>query len=341
MRRILHIDMDAFYAAVEERRRSHLVGKPVVVGGRGDPSKRGVVATANYEARKYGIHSAMPLQTAHRLCPDAVFLPVDFAEYSRISAIIKSILRTYSPVMQDVGIDEAYLDISRNPLPSNEIARRIKSDIRKATSLTCSIGIGPNKLVAKIASDLNKPDGLTIVLQQEVERLLGPLPVRKLHGVGPKTEARLGDLGIQTVAQLRELALSELVDRFGASYGNYLFQASRGIDDRPLVTSWKRKSIGRERTFQKDLRDWQEIARNLAGLTKKVFHDMNSRGLKGRTVTLKIRFSDFTTITRSRTRVEPLESLERIRAAAFENLGRVDLAGKRVRLIGVRIEGLE
>jgi DNA polymerase-4 len=341
MRRILHIDMDAFYAAVEERRLPHLSGKPVVVGGSGDPTQRGVVATANYESRKYGIHSAMPLQTAHRLCPHAVFLPVDYAEYSRISKIIKTILKTYSPVMQDVGIDEAYLDITESHLPSDEIAGRIKADIRKATSLTCSIGIAPNKLVAKIASDLDKPDGLTIVAEQDVEGVLGPLPVRKLHGVGPKTEARLLGLGVETVGQLRALPRNDLIACFGASHGVYLFEASRGIDPRPLVTSWKRKSIGRERTFQRDLHDWQDVARNLAGLSKKVVQDMNSRGLKGRTVGIKIRFSDFTTLTRSHTLPKSLDSLEEIRRAAFENLSRIELKGKRVRLIGVRVEGLE
>jgi len=341
MRRILHIDMDAFYAAVEERRRPHLTGKPLVIGGTGDPFKRGVVSTANYEARRYGIHSAMPLKTAHRLCPHAVFLPVDYGEYSRVSKIIKSILRTYSPVMQDVGIDEAYLDITESPLASDVIALRIKGDIRKATSLTCSIGIAPNKLVAKIASDLDKPNGLTIVAQEDVHNVLGPLPVRRLHGVGPKTEARLLERGIETVAQLRAVPQDELVARFGTSYGTYLFEASRGVDERPLVTSWTRKSISRERTFQRDLQDWQDIARNLAGLTKKVVQDLTSQGLKARTVTLKIRYSDFTTLTRGHTLPAALNSMEGIRAAAFENLRRVDLRGKRVRLIGIRLEGLE
>jgi DNA polymerase-4 len=242
--------------------------------------------------------------------------------------------------MQDVGIDEAYLDITESPLPSDGIARRIKADIRKATSLTCSIGIAPNKLVAKIASDLDKPDGLTIVKTQDVEHVLGPLPVRKLHGVGPKTEARLLEMGVETVSRLRAVPRDRLVAIFGTSHGTYLFQASRGIDDRPLVTTWKRKSISRERTFEKDIQNWQDIARNLAALSKRVVQDMTSRGLKARTVGIKIRYSDFTTLTRVHTLPEALDSLETIRRAAFENLGRVDLKGKKVRLIGVRLEGL-
>src|SRR5512134_644582 len=188
MRRVLHMDMDAFFASVEVLRRPELRGKPLVIGGSGDPTKRGVVSTASYEARTYGIHSAMPLMKAQKLCPHAVFLPVDYHEYSRVSHIIKEILHEFSPVMEDVGIDEAFLDISESAKSSEHIAHEIKERIKGATGLTCSIGIAPNKLLAKIASDMQKPDGLTILAEKDLEARIWPLPVRKLWGVGPKTE---------------------------------------------------------------------------------------------------------------------------------------------------------
>jgi DNA polymerase-4 len=340
MRRILHMDMDAFFAAVEEGRRPELKGKPLVIGGSGDPTKRGVVSTANYEARKYGIHSAMPLRTAHRLCPHAVFLPVDYGEYSRVSRTIKEALREFSPVMEDVGIDEAFIDISESPVAPKEIAARIKERIRERTGLTCSIGIGPNKLVAKIASDMRKPDGLTVIGEGEVGEALRALPVRKLWGVGPKTEGRLLEMGIRTAGELSALPMEELVGHFGKSYGRYLHEASRGVDSSPLVTEWKAKSASRETTFERDTADWDVISRTLAGLAREVASDLRERGLAGRTVTVKIRFSDFKTQTRARTLKEPVDSLEAIRKTAFEALGRLDLRGRKVRLIGVRVGGL-
>jgi DNA polymerase-4 len=341
MRRILHVDMDAFFANVEQRRHPELRGRPVVVGGGGDPTKRGVVSTASYEAREYGIHSAMPLRTAHRLCPHAVFLPVDYEEYARVSRKIKDILRGFSPVMEDVGIDEAFLDISEAGGEPEEMAGKIKEAIFRATSLTCSIGIAPNKLVAKIASDLQKPDGLTVIREEDVLKALGPLPVRKLWGVGPRTEASLKGLGITTVGGLRALALDELVAHFGRSYGHYLFGASRGIDESPLVTEWKPKSTSREVTFERDTEDWQKLARTLAGLAKEVAKDMKERGLRGRTVTVKIRYGDFSTRTRALTLPGAVDSEEAIRKAAFEALSRFGLEGRKVRLVGVRVGKFE
>lgn len=252
MRRILHIDMDAFFAAVEEKRHSELKGKPVVIGGSGDPTQRGVVSTASYEARKYGIHSAMPLRTAYKLCPEAIFLPVDYEEYSRVSKIIKNILKEISPVMEDVGIDEAFLDISEIDRPSEEIAQEIKNRIREETGLTCSIGVASNKLLAKIASDMQKPDGLTIIKEEDIEGRIWPLPVRKLWGVGPKTEESLKKIGIHTIGELASMPLDRLVENFGESYGNYLYEASKGRDESPLVTHWEPKSVSRETTFQTD-----------------------------------------------------------------------------------------
>jgi DNA polymerase-4 len=332
--------MDAFFSAVEQKRHPELVGKAVVVGGEGDPTKRGVVSTASYEARRFGIHSAMPLRTAYKLCPEAVFLPVDYEEYSRASEEVKAILREFSPIIEDVGIDEAFLDISSIDRPSEEIAREIKKRIKDETDLTCSIGIAPNKLLAKIASDMQKPDGLTIIMEDDIQSRIWPLSVRKLWGVGPKTEAYLKEMGIQTVGDLASLSLDRLIEEFGQSYGSYLYEASRGIDESPLVTHWEPKSISRETTFQRDVDNWQVIAKTLAELTKEVVINMKEEGYQGRTVTLKIRFNDFKTYTRAKTLSRHTDSEEEIRKAAFDCLGRLELK-KKVRLIGVRISHLQ
>ncbi len=332
--------MDAFFAAVEQKRRPELAGMPVVIGGSGDPGQRGVVSTASYEARKFGIHSAMPLRTAYRLCPDAVFLPVDYEEYSRVSRQVKEVLREFSPVMEDVGIDEAFIDITDVDRTPEEISADIQKKIREQTGLTCSIGIGPNKLLAKIASDMRKPDGITIISADNVEKRIWPLSARKLWGVGPKTEAYLDTLGIKTIGQLAAEPLERLVGLFGESYGTYLFKASRGEDDSPLVTHWAPKSVSRETTFQKDTDTWQEIARNLADLTRDVVNDMRKTGLRSRNVTVKVRFDDFRTQTRATTLPDFTDSLEEIRRAAFQCLGRFELKRK-VRLIGVRVGRLE
>ena len=293
--------MDAFFAAVEQKRRPDLKGRPVVIGGSGDPTRRGVVSTANYEARKYGIHSAMPLKTAYKLCPSAVFLPVDMDEYAHVSEVFKNVLRQFSPVMEDVGIDEAFLDLSDSERSSEETAREIKNGIMKATGLTCSIGIAPNKLLAKMASEMQKPDGVTVITEMDIESRIWPLPVRKLWGVGPKTEAHLKELSIHTIGDIAAMPLEKLIELFGKSYGNYLYEASRGIDDSPLVTHWEPKSISRETTFQNDTDHWQTIARNLADLTRDTVTELREREYKCRNVTVKIRFSDFKTHTRATT----------------------------------------
>jgi len=336
MRRVLHVDMDAFFAAVEEKRRPELRGRPLVIGGSGDPTKRGVVSTASYEARKYSIHSAMPLKTAYKLCPHAVFLPVDYEEYARVSSDIKGILRGISPMMEDVGIDEAFLDISEIQKSSELVAGEIKDIIKSRTGLTCSIGIAPNKLLAKIASDLQKPDGLTVLSHEDVEERIWPLPVRKLWGVGPKTEGYLKGMAILTIGDLAKTPFDTLVGHFGPSYGKYLHQASHGIDDTPLTTHWEPKSVSREITFQKDLDRWQAIAKALAELAADVVDDIKARGYKGKNVTVKIRFSDFQTQTRACTLKEPTDILEVIRKMTFLCLGKFDLK-KKVRLVGVRV----
>ncbi len=334
------MDMDAFFAAVEQKRHPELKDKPVVIGGSGDPTKRGVVSTANYEARKYGIHSAMPLMTAYKLCPHAVFLPVDYDEYVRVSGIFKNVLHQFSPVMEDVGIDEAFLDISDIDKGSEQIAQEIKEQIFRVTGLTCSIGIASNKLLAKIASDMQKPDGLTIIAESDIENGIWKLPVRKLWGVGPKTEAYLKDMSIDTIGELAAVPLEKLLEEFGKSYGHYLYEASRGIDDSPLVTHWEPKSISRETTFQTDTDNWQTIAKNLAELTKETVTELREREYLCKNVTVKIRFNDFKTHTRATTLKEPIENLELIRKAAFYCLGNFDLKKKKVRLVGVRLAGL-
>lgn len=333
------MDMDAFFAAVEVRRRPELRGKPLVIGGSGDPTKRGVVSTASYEARTCGIHSAMPLMKAYKLCPHAVFLPVDYREYSRVSHIIKDIFHEFSAVMEDVGIDEAFLDISASEKSSEQIAAEIKERINAVTGLSCSIGIAPNKLLAKIASDMQKPDGLTIITETDIESRIWPLPVRKLWGVGPKTEGYLKQLDIQTIGELAAASQNQLIEQFGNSYGQYLYEASRGMDDSPLVTHWEPKSFSRETTFQADTDNWQTIARSLADLVKEVVDDLREKGYKSRNVTVKIRFSDFQTQTRTKTLPEPADDRETVRRAAFACLARFELK-KKVRLVGVRAGGL-
>jgi DNA polymerase-4 len=334
------MDMDAFFAAVEEQRNPSLAGKPVVIGGAGDPAMRGVVSTANYEARKYGVHSAMPLRTAYKLCPEAIFLPVDYEVYCAASGRFKSVLKSITPLMEDVGIDEAFLDITALSESPEDIAARIKNGVKDQTGLTCSIGIAANKLLAKIASDMEKPDGLTILATADIESRLWPLPVRKLYGVGPKTESALKSIGIGTIGALAAIPLDDLYRFFGKAYGHYLYEASRGIDDSPLVTHWEPKSVSRERTFQTDVSNWQIIAKVLADLTREVVTDLKAQRFHMRTVTVKIRFSDFETVTRSLTVAELTDSEEEIRRAAFACLKRVDLT-RRVRLIGVRAGHLE
>jgi len=332
--------MDAFFAAVEEKRNPDLKGKPVIIGGMGDPSKRGVVSTANYEARKYGIHSAMPLRTAHKLCPQAVFLPVDYETYKAASRLFKTVLLNITSIMEDVGIDEAYLDISDEPDTNIAVGDKIKADIFEKTGLTCSIGIAPNKLLAKIASEMQKPNGLTILTGDDIESRLWPMPIRKLYGIGPKTEEHLKKLGIQTIGQLAALSVDILVQRFGPAYGHYLYEAARGIDESLLVTHWEPKSFSRETTFQTDVKDWQTIARTIAELTKEVVSDLTRKGYGARTITLKIRYGDFRTVTRACSCHEIVRKEDEIRRLAFSCLKRVELTGKKIRLVGVRVGNL-
>jgi DNA polymerase-4 len=343
-RAIIHLDMDAFFAAVEELRNPELRGRPVVVGGDGNPRHRGVVSTCNYEARKFGIHSAMPLITAFRLCPEAVFLAVDMAFYEKFSHRIMAILREYTPLVEPLGLDEAFLDVSPSsasgtPMMAVEIAQEMKKRIMAETGLSASVGVAPNKLLAKITSGINKPDGLTIVEETEIEEFLEPLPVRTLWGVGPKTDARLAGYGIRTVGELRRRPLPDLQEHFGKAWGQMLYDHSRGIDESPVVTHWEPKSISRDVTFQWDVKKPEIIEATVTELTRDLVGNLTTSGYVTRTLTLKIRYHDFTTFTRSTTATAPLQTESEILPLALALINRFDWT-KKVRLVGVRVSNL-
>ncbi len=334
-RRILHCDMDCFYAAVHMRDDPALLGRPVVVGG--DPEGRGVVAAASYEARRFGIHSAMPAARARRLCPAAVFLRPDFPRYRRESERIFSIYREFTAEVQTVSLDEAYLDVTDRLEPygsATAIAREIRRRVRGERGLTVSVGVGPNKLVAKVASDHDKPDGLTVVPPERVPGFLAPLPVRALHGVGPSTERALASMGVRTVAELREVALDALVARFHA-HGRTLYDFARGVDGRPVHVEQKRRSLGSERTYAADLTSLAAMDAELERLAGEVAAGLVTRDLTACTVTVKVRFGDFTTVTRSRTFRIPTQQAVAIGAKARELLRLTEAGGRRVRLLGV------
>ncbi len=339
-RRILHCDMDCFYAAVHMRDDPSLRGRPVAIGGR--PEARGVVAAASYEARAYGIHSAMPSARAVRLCAELVFIPPDFRRYGRESEQIFAIYRQYTPLVQAVSIDEAYLDVTDHLGPAGSataIAREIRRRVREERGLTVSVGVGPNRLVAKIASDFQKPDGLTVVPPGKVLDFLAPLPVRRLHGVGPATERALADLGVKTVEELRRLDRAALVARFGR-HGEMLHDHARGIDDRPVVVERERKSLSSETTYPADLRGLAAVEPEVGKLAAEVAEGLKKRGLAGCTITLKLRYGDFTTITRSRTLDLPTCDPEAVAACARDLLAKTDAATRPVRLLGVGASNL-
>ena len=331
--------MDAFYASVELLSRPDLRGRPVAIGGRGDPTRRGVVTTATYEARAFGIHSGMPLSIAARKCPDCVFLPVDFERYRMVSRQFKAAIAQVTDAIEDRGIDEVYLDLTPLEAQSRELALTLQKHVFDATGLSCSIGIAPNKLIAKIASDLDKPRGITLIGRDDISGRIWPLPARKIPGVGPKADARLTELGISTIGQLAACDPAWLCEQFSPRYGQWLHRAAHGQDDRPLDLNPEPRSRSRETTFQNDLhpvRDWQVLAQTIAALSKQVGEDLKKRGYRGRTVGIKLRFSDFQTVTRDRTVDTPLDEGSSIRRLAFECLGRIALE-RPVRLVGVRV----
>ncbi len=337
---ILHVDMDAFFASVEILRHPELRSKPVVIGGNGDPLQRGVVSTASYEARRYGIHSGMPLRRAYHACPHAIFLPVDYKAYVKVSKSIKEILHQYTSHLEELGLDEAFLDISGTQKSARDIAISIKQRVMEETGLSCSVGIGPNKLLAKIASDLEKPDGLTILRHSDVPTRLWPLPVRKIWGVGPKTEAALARLGVHTIGELASLAKPVLIQRFGQSHGRYLYDAARGDDTSPVISHRRRKSISRETTFQQDAIDPILLYTTLDKLTHSVVGRLRQYHYQTSGVVVKLRFADFETLTRSQHLEFSSDDFTEIQTAAHCCFERVAIT-KPVRLIGVRLVRLQ
>lgn len=340
VRRILHCDMDCFYAAVHIRDDPSLRGRPVVVGG--SPTGRGVVAAASYEARAFGIYSATSSARAARLCPDAVFIRPDFSRYRAESEAIFAIFREFTPVVQPASLDEAYLDVTHH-LGSwgsaTAIAREIRRRVREERGLTVSVGVAPNRLVAKIASDFDKPDGLTVVPPGKVWAFLSPLPVRALHGVGPATERALAAIGATTVAELRALDTATLRRRFGRQ-GRWLHDASRGLDERPVRTERVRKTLGHERTYSEDLETLEAMDAELVELAARVAAGLERHELLARTVTVKVRYPDFTTLTRSRSFDGPTASESLLRDVACDLLRRTDAGQRPVRLLGVTGSGL-
>jgi DNA polymerase IV len=338
-RTILHVDLDAFFAAVEQRDRPELRGRPVVVGG-GSPDQRGVVSTASYEARKFGIHSAMPLRTAGALCPEAVFLPVDGRKYQAVSREVMAILRRYTPQVEPISIDEAFLDVTASRAlfgDGPEIGRLIRAAIEAEVELTASVGVASSKLVAKIASDLRKPDALVVVPRGEEAAFLAPLPIQRLWGVGERTAAGLAELGVATMGDLAALPPDLLTRRFG-KHGATLALRARGIDDDPVSDGAPAKSISHEHTFDIDTNDPALIERTLLAMADGVAGRLRSAGLRAATVQVKIRDSSFRTITRQRTLAEPTDLAEPIWRTATE-LARPEIRGLKIRLLGVGTSG--
>ncbi len=344
-RRIAHLDMDAFYASVELLRHPELRGRPLAIGN-GDPSGRGVVTTASYEARAFGVRSAMPMRRAHELCPECVFLPVDFAEYRRLSRMFKRAIAELTDRIEDRGIDEVYLDLSAVPGIELErglaVTRELKRRVREATGLSCSIGLAPNKLLAKIASDLDKPDGLTLIEPADLQARIWPLPARRINGIGPKADERLAQMGIHTIGELAAADPALLAARFGPRTGAWMHEAAHGRDTRPVVVWSVPQSRSRETTFDRDLHprhDWHTLAATLALLCRQVAAELRVLGYAGRTVGVKLRYDDFRTATRDLSIDAPTSDERVIRRLAFECLARQQ-AARRIRLIGVRVASL-
>lgn len=356
IRRIAHLDMDAFFASVELLSHPELKGLPVVVGGRrakgvaGDEgfarlrsyAGRGVVTTATYEARAFGVHSGLGLMKAAALAPDAILLPANFDAYAKYSRLFKAAVAGIAPVFEDRGIDEIYIDLTDLPGETRELAQRLKDAVRQATGLSCSIGVTPNKLLSKIASELEKPDGLTVLTLADLPSRIWPLPTGAVNGIGPKASARLESLGIRTIGELAASDPALLVRHFGKSCGAWLFEAAHGRDDAPLVTHRECKSVSCETTFERDLHprtDRTALSRILLDLCDRLGRDLARKGCKGKTIGIKLRFDDFKTLTRDVTLGEPTAEPSAILKAARACLRRVTF-DRRLRLLGVRVGSL-
>jgi len=343
MRIIIHIDLDAFYASVEIRDNPKLEGKPVVVGA--DPKKgfgRGVVSTCNYEARKFGVRSGMPINFAYRKCPDCVFLPVDMDKYVEESIASQELFRKYADLFEPGGIDEFYLDVSErcsNYKEAEGLAKEIKEKLREKRKLTCSIGIAPNKLMAKIAAGRQKPDGLTVVKPAEVLDFLAPMEVDALLGVGPKTKAKLNELDFFTVKDIRKVSMYQLVEWLG-KFGAVLYDEARGIDDSPIIEEWEAKSIGRQITFEKDTKDRKKILDTLTEIVNDTIKQVKAEKLKYKTVTVKIRYEDFFTTSKAKTLKEDRGDEKTAQLLARELLIPFLSDDRKIRLIGFSVSKL-
>lgn len=338
-RDIIHVDMDAFYAAVEMHDDPRLRGRPVIVGGIGN---RGVVSTASYAARRFGVHSAQPIATARRLCPQGVFLPVRMSRYRAVSEQVFDVFSHYTPLVEPLSIDEAFLDVTGSKRlfgTALQIARDIKQRIAEATGLTASAGIGPSKFIAKIASDLQKPDGLTLVEPDRVTDFLDPLPITRMWGVGAVMRRKLQKLGIGTIGDLRRMPATVLTARFGRQ-GTHLHALASGHDPRPVVTARNAKSIGNEETFPEDILDRAALLRELLALSLQVGQRLRSSGCVGRTITLKVRYPDFVSVTRSVTSSEPTSDGQQIYRRCIELLKKTEAGRQPVRLLGIAVSQL-
>ena len=339
VRKIIHVDMDAFFASVEQRDNPDLRGKPVAVGG---SSKRGVVAAASYEARAFGVRSAMPSITAQRQCPDLVFVKPRFEAYKLVSRQIREIFARHTDLVQPLSLDEAYLDVTHNKQglgSAVKVAKAIRAAIAEETGLTASAGVSYNKFIAKLASDQNKPDGLCVILPDQGAEFVAGLPVRRFHGVGPRTAEKMAKLGVHTGADLREKDEAWLAAHFG-SWGSYLHNAARGIDDRPVNANSIRKSIGGESTYFDDKRDEAELRDALEDIIELVWERIERYNARGRTLVLKARFSDFRTVTRSRTIDHVLSDRAEFAQLGHRLLDQILPAEMGIRLLGLTLSGL-
>jgi DNA polymerase IV len=340
-RKIIHIDMDAFYASVEQRDYPEYQGKPVVVGG--TPEQRGVVAACSYEARKFGIHSAMPAAQAHQRCPQAIFLRPRFTVYREVSSEIQAVFHQFTDLVEPLSLDEAYLDVTHNQEFSGSatlIAKEIKRLIKEKTNLNASAGVSYNKFLAKIASDMDKPDGLYLITPEQGPEFIKKLPIRQFHGIGKATEARMKAFGIHTGDDLRQKELNELVNNFGKA-GHFYYSIARGIDLRPVNNQRQRKSLGKETTFSQDMGDRDEMFKILDELSNSVSRTLFKKQLIAQTITLKVKYADFELITRSRTVEKPTQAASKITKVVKELLTKTEAGQRKVRLLGVTTSKLE
>ncbi len=340
-RAIIHIDMDAFYTSVEQNDHPELKGKPVIVGG--SPTSRGVVSSASYEARAFGIHSAMPCSKAYRILPNAIFLKPNFERYEEISHQMMEIFHHYTEFVEPLSLDEAYLDVTQSPFLKTTVthlAQEIKQAIFEKTGLTASAGIGPNKFIAKLASDYKKPNGLTVVKPSEAKKFILPLPIGKMWGVGEVTEKHFKSLGIQTIGDIRKLSLKKMADEFGKS-GFFYYKLAQGVDDRPVEASSEYKSIGQETTFERDTLDIDFMREILHELCQSVAERLLSNEIKAHTVTLKVKYHDFKLITRSRTVSIPVQKAHDLMNVIEILFPKTEAGQKQIRLLGVSVSNFD